>query len=158
MTDEYVALTNEAKEKIALRKEIRKFRADERTSEYRHTRATLGLTSLCYKYAIRRLLADRRLIRQGRTPAAREKAIWYQFDTCSYWELSSCIKARIQWIREMASLLENTQISEDYKLVVLTVKQRITNDQNEIVKLLKMRRVLKKSGLRSWDSNVLAVG
>ena len=153
----YEELTKEARENIALRKEIRKFRKDSRASEHTHIRASLSMTNLCYKMSTKRLLEDRRLIRQGKPIKEKIVAIWHQFDTCSYKELTFCVKGRIRWIRESINFLNNPKLVEEYKIITERVRKGMENDKCEISKILKMRRVLKKSGQRNWNSDRLTI-
>lgn len=79
-----------------------------------------------------------------------------QFDSCSYAELTSCIKARIEWIRESRQFLRDKN-TEVYRHTRATVRLTLLRNKLEIRNLLKMRRVLKRSGLKNWDSDKLAI-
>jgi len=79
-----------------------------------------------------------------------------QFDSCSYEELTNCVHARIRWIREMKKFLKDEN-TKDYGHIKAKCRLSIATDKKEISKLLKMRRVLKKSNLKNWDSDILSV-
>lgn len=78
----------------------------------------------------------------------------YQFDICSYKKLTDCIHARVQWVRECRGFLKDDN-SKRYGYIRATVRLKIVINCQEIRRLLKMRRVLKKSDLRNWDTNRL---
>ena len=77
-----------------------------------------------------------------------------QFDSCSYEELTMCIHARVQWIREYRRFRtdDNTRQYGHIRAILLF---KILSCKMEIKRLLKMRRVLKKSSLRNWDTDRL---
>ena len=77
----------------------------------------------------------------------------YQFDSCSYEELTGCIHARVQWIREWRRFLKDD--THQYGHVRSTAIIKIATNCLEIKRLLKMRRILKKSDLRNWDTDRL---
>jgi len=77
-----------------------------------------------------------------------------QFDSCSYEELTSCIHARVQWIREYRRF-RNDPNTLQYGHIRADMIFKILYCNREIKRLLKMRRVLKKSGLRNWDTDQL---
>ncbi len=77
-----------------------------------------------------------------------------QFDSCSYEELTYCIKARIKDIREFREFLKD-EYSYKYKEVRTSIMFKTLISKSEIRRLLKMRRVLKKSQYKNWDSSLL---
>jgi len=77
-----------------------------------------------------------------------------QFDSCSYEELTSCIHARVKWIREWRKF-RNDADTMQYEHIRSTAIIKIAVNCREIRRLLKMRRILKKSGLRNWDTDRL---
>jgi hypothetical protein len=79
-----------------------------------------------------------------------------QFDSCSYDELTGCIIARIEWIRERQKFLKDPN-SHPYGNIRVTVSLNILSYKHEIKKLLKMRRILKKSSYKSWNSDLLPI-
>lgn len=76
----------------------------------------------------------------------------YQFDTCSYEELTSCVRARIKWIRECKRFLRDPA-SRPYHHVRMQMALKWRTYEFEIRKLLKMRRILKKSVTRQWNTD-----
>ena len=79
-----------------------------------------------------------------------------QFDGCSYEELTSCVKARIEWIRECRDFL-NDEHCYKYGYLRASTALKILRMEDEIRKLLKMKRVLKKSKYKNWNSDLLSV-
>jgi hypothetical protein len=79
-----------------------------------------------------------------------------QFDGCSYKELTDCVKARIEWIRECRDFLKDEHCYK-YGYLRASTALKILIMENEIRKLLKMRRVLKKSKYKNWNSELLSV-
>ncbi|WP_191556580.1 hypothetical protein [Metabacillus idriensis] len=79
-----------------------------------------------------------------------------QFDTCSYSELTNCVKGRIEGIREYRRFLNDDSV-KSYSRIRAKVALSITIEKFEIQRLLKMRRVLKKSGQRHWNSDKLSI-
>lgn len=77
-----------------------------------------------------------------------------QFDSCSYDELTRCVHARVRWIREYTRFLADP-LTAEYTTVRVNTAIRILSTKHEIGRLLKMRRTLKRSGRRNWDSSVL---
>jgi len=77
-----------------------------------------------------------------------------QFDSCSYEELTLCVHARVQWIREWRRFLKDGS-TRQYGHIRSSAVINIATNCLEIKRLLKMRRVLKNSGLRSWDTDRL---
>ncbi len=75
-----------------------------------------------------------------------------QFDSCSYNELTSCVHARIEWIRESRKFLKDP-VSRNYPHVSSKQRLNVVINSNEIKRLLKYRRILKKSNLRNFDSD-----
>jgi hypothetical protein len=63
--------------------------------------------------------------------------MWKQFETCSYEELTSCIKARIKWIRESREFLKDPNTFK-YGHIRATMR-------------------LKVLGYKNWDSDKLAI-
>jgi len=76
-----------------------------------------------------------------------------QFDSCSYEELTECVHARVRWIREWRRFLKDN--THQYGHIRSTAVIKIATNCHEIRRLLKMRRVLKKSGQRNWDTDWL---
>lgn len=76
----------------------------------------------------------------------------YQFDTCSYGELTRCVRARIKWIRECRRFIADPT-SKGYHFVRMQMVFKISSLGVEIKKLLKMRRILKKSVTRQWNTD-----
>jgi hypothetical protein len=78
-----------------------------------------------------------------------------KFNTCSYDELTDCIRARIEWIREYTQFLhdENSLVYSHLRGVAIA---RSALYKSEIRRLLKMRRVLKRSRLKNWNSDILS--
>jgi hypothetical protein len=79
-----------------------------------------------------------------------------QFDSCSYNELTMCVKARIKWIKEYDRFLAD-ELSNKYTHIRVSIVLKKLGCQNEIKRLLKMRRVLKKSAHRNWNSDLLSI-
>lgn len=77
-----------------------------------------------------------------------------QFDSCSYEELTNCIHARVKWIRESRKFLADVNTRE-YGHIRSHVILSATTNKFEIRRLMKMRRILKRSGLRNWDTDRL---
>lgn len=77
-----------------------------------------------------------------------------QFDSCSYEELTDCIHARIKWIRESRKFLADSN-TKQYGHIRSKVIFGMATNKFEIRRLMKMRRVLKRSGLRNWDTDRL---
>lgn len=77
-----------------------------------------------------------------------------QFDSCSYDELTCCITGRISWIRESYRFLADRNTAQ-YGHIRVKVIIGINTNKQEIKRLLNMRRVLKRSGLKNWDSDKL---
>lgn len=76
-----------------------------------------------------------------------------QFDSCSYNELTNCVKARIKMIRENQRFLDDTKASSNYPNIRIQCSFKISDLNQEIRRLLEMRRILKSSGRKNWDSN-----
>lgn len=79
-----------------------------------------------------------------------------QFDSCSYDELTRCVRARIEWIRECKRFLDDSYCRQ-YGSIRATIGLRVICCKWEIRRLLVMRRVLKRSGLHNWDSRILSL-
>ena len=73
------------------------------------------------------------------------------FDGCSYNELTQCIHARISWIRELRRFRLD-ELSKDYPYLRTSLIFKIGSYETEIRRLLEMRRILKDSGFKNWDS------
>jgi len=78
----------------------------------------------------------------------------YQFDSCSYGELTNCVRYRIKWLKGYRKIGEEG-ILKDYPDIMAGLRIKAAFERSEIKKLLKMRRILKKSDLHNWDSVVL---
>lgn len=76
-----------------------------------------------------------------------------QFDSCSYNELTSCVKSRIKWIRENKRFLYEEKASSNYPNIKVQCVFKTFELEEEIRRLLEMRRILKSSGRKNWDSN-----
>lgn len=76
-----------------------------------------------------------------------------QFDSCSYNELTNCIKARIKMIRENQRFLDDAETYSNYPNIRIQCYFKISDLNQEIRRLLEMRRILKSSGRKNWDSN-----
>jgi len=74
-----------------------------------------------------------------------------QFDSCSYDELTSCLKARVEWIRESRLFLADPYTLKYEHVRAKTILSMAIN-ADEIRLLLIIRRVLKRSKYRNWDS------
>lgn len=74
-----------------------------------------------------------------------------QFDSCSYEELTRCAHARIKNIREYRRFL-NDPFSSMYPHIRTKVIFSIAICKSEIRRLLRYRRILKKSDLKNFDS------
>ena len=78
----------------------------------------------------------------------------HQFDSCSYEELTSCVHARVSWIREYRRFRKD-DYSTQYGHIRAGLIHQIVICNSEIKRLLKMRRILKKSSLKNWDTERL---
>lgn len=76
----------------------------------------------------------------------------YQFDTCSYDELTRCVQARIEWLREVRSFLADP-VTKKYHHVRFHAALDEWTYKVEIKRLLKMRRVLKSSITKQWNTD-----
>lgn len=84
------------------------------------------------------------------------RTVLEKFNTCSYGELTTCIRGRLNDIREYKRFLMN-QECKFYPRIAAHIRFDIAFEKYEIRCLLKMRRVLKRSGLKSWDSTRLSI-
>lgn len=80
-----------------------------------------------------------------------------QFDTMSYAGLTRCVRARIQWIREYNRFLEDEH-SKNYEHIRSTIVLSKLTAEHEINELLRMRRILKASPLRNWNTDYFKGG
>lgn len=76
----------------------------------------------------------------------------YQFDTCSYDELTRCVHTRIEWIRECRRFLADHNTRQYHHVRFQMVMKKWTY-KHEVKRLLKMRRILKKSVTRQWNTD-----
>lgn len=77
-----------------------------------------------------------------------------QFDSCSYDELTYCIKNRIEWLRSYKEMCKSN-ILKDFPKQKADLRLSAVIQKSEIGRLIKMRRILQKSGLKNWDSDIL---
>lgn len=70
------------------------------------------------------------------------------FDSCTYHELTECVKYRIKVIREIR--LAKTHLSFAFPTVHTFLKLKEMQLQNEIKTLLKMRRTMKERNAVHW--------
>ena len=117
--------------------EVQAFRHDERYAV--NTGVHLALHHLCLRHKILRLFKGKRDV----------KTKWqkYKFDSCSYDELTNCIRGRIRDIRNYRNVLSTGL--EKYPYVKQKILKSLEIDLFEIKKLLRYRRVLKRSGCRN---------
>ena len=78
--------------------------------------------------------------------------MYNQFGSCSYDELTSCVKARVKWIRE-ARLFLGDPLTIKYQHVRGKIRLSVLTNKLEIRSLLVMRRVLKTSPYKAWDDD-----
>lgn len=78
--------------------------------------------------------------------------MYNQFGSCSYDELTSCVKARVKWIRE-ARLFLGDPLTIKYQHVRGKIRLSMLTNKLEIRRLLIMRRVLKTSPYNNWDDD-----
>lgn len=159
--EKYNKLTTAIEEGIELIRLLKRFRGDELLFKYKHIRTGLIFKLSELKLEIRDNRIARNKVRKGiklAEPTA-EDIIWirHQFDTCSYDELTHCIKARFDDIREYKDYLANEEINSKYPMMRKYVERGLDVTEKEVRRLLKMRRVLKQSVYRNWDSRLLNV-
>lgn len=159
MNDVYNKYKAEYEEKKSLVSEIHLFRFDDRTMKYGHIRSMLGLAELGCVRDIKTMMQLMMAGLQGHKidEIKKDKIKPKQFDSCSYDELTHCVIARIQWIREYIEMLYDSAIVKEYPSIVNKIKTSIENNRNEIKQLLKMRHILKRSDLKNWDSDRLNI-
>lgn len=159
--EKYNLLTVAIKEGIALIRLLKGFRDDELIKEYGHIRTGLIFKISSLNIELRDNRIARNKIRKGiaLNESTEEDIIWirHQFDTCSYDELTHCIKARFNDIREYRNYLANQEVNAKYPMMRKYVERGLDVTEKEVRRLLKMRRVLKKSVYRNWDSKLLDV-
>lgn len=143
-------LLTEVKKLKAFRNKINKLIRDPRMGKYTHTKVGLILTSLLYKHRIKGLIE---LIRSGEEHKTEGKEIPYidtRFDYCSYNELTECVNARINWIREYYEIVLSADIRELHKEACELLEMKIKSNKAEIKELLRMRREMKVYGAKTW--------
>jgi hypothetical protein len=160
--EKYKEFTEIAKNNIALMRYLRNFRSDVLTEKYRHIKGCLIFKLSSAKFRIKDAREERNKIR--RLKFYKEKEIIpvegytrQQFDSCSYGELTYCVTARLQDIREYKDFLNNQEIINKYPVMKAYVVHSLERSEKEIRRLLKMRRVLKKSPYKNWDSRLLTL-
>lgn len=77
-----------------------------------------------------------------------------QFNSCSYDELTYCLRHRLEWIRSYRKSQADGVLVE-YPNLNASLRLSCIVQQMEIKRLLKMRRVLKRSNYKNWNSEFL---
>lgn len=78
-----------------------------------------------------------------------------QFDTCSYEEVTGCVLSRIEWIRECKAFLADEN-AKKYSYVRSNTNLKVLLMKAEIQDLLKIRRIMKRNGMKNWDNGLAA--
>ena len=156
----YREYTNIALNHIALVRYIKSFRHDVVVQGFNQIKTGLIFTLSSCKFRIREARKERNNIRKSRYYEKEKEtgAIEYtrqQFDSCAYSELTHCVIARIEWIREERDYLANEELGNKYPIMRGYVLHSLDRNEKEIRRLLKMRRILKKSPYRNWDTRLL---
>lgn len=159
---EYKSFTETTLNYINLMRYLKAFRADELVKQFNHARTGLIFTLSSCKFRIREARKERNNIRKAKEYITKEvvadlEFTRQQFDSCAYSELTHCVIARIEWIREDRAYLANEELVTKYPLMAKRIRHSLDRSEKELRRLLKMRRVLKKSPYRNWDSRLLTL-
>lgn len=159
---EYKNFTEIALNHINLIRHLKEFRKDNLVEPFIHTRTKLLFPLSSFKFCIREARKERNKIRKTGKYTPREEIIdlgytRQQFDSCAYSELTHCVIARIEWIREDRAFLANEELTKKYILMTKQVQHSLERNEKELRRLLKMRSVLKKSPYKNWDSRLLTL-
>jgi hypothetical protein len=71
-----------------------------------------------------------------------------KFDSCSYEELTDCIRSRIEWVREYREVLSDPNMKK-YSHTRHMIALSLIDNRREIKILLNSRRILKSSGMNN---------
>ena len=159
-TLKYKEYTNIALNRIALMRYIKSFRHDTVVQGFMHIKTGLIFTLSTCRFRIREARKERNKIRREKCYEKKEQTgtieyIRQQFDSCAYSELTDCVIARIEWIREERSFLADKELNTKYFVMRPYVMHTLERNEKEVRRLLKMRRVLKKSPYKNWNSRLL---
>lgn len=157
----YEEITKEALGNIKLIRYLRIVRRDNLMRKYKELSRELLFQTTFSTIRLRGAYQDRHLFKAGKLKlddTIKEGSITrQQFDSCSYNELTWNIKIKITSIREYQEFLNDETITGKYPFMKTYVEYLLERSEKEIRRLLKMRRVLKKSKYRNWDSDFLSV-
>lgn len=159
-TLKYKEYTNIALNRIALMRYIKGFRHDSIVQGFIQIKTGLIFTLSTCKFRIREARKERNKIRREKCYKEEEPMgdigfTRQQFDSCAYSELTHCVIARIEWIKEDRAYLANEELNLRYPVMHSYVAHALDRNEKEVRRLLKMRRVLKKSPYKNWDSRLL---
>ena len=156
----YKEYTNIALNRIALMRYIKSFRHDTIVQGFMQIKTGLIFTLGSCKSRIREARKERNNIRKSKYYEKEEQTenLEYtrqQFDSCAYSELTHCVIARIEWIREERAYLAKGELNDKYPIMHEYVLHSLDRNEKEIRRLLQMRRILKKSPYNNWDTRLL---